>query len=101
MAYDLAHTKNKGDDRAAYAAYLSYKASKKLTLALREELGTHVNGTTGDLLGSTLTADYALWANVITRLEYRWDHAIDGGKAALGGTSRNAQLLALNVIYKF
>jgi hypothetical protein len=101
LAYDLAHTKVKGDDSAAYALYLSYQASKKLTLALREDWGTHVNATNGDLLGSTLTADYALWANVITRLEYRWDHAIDGGKAALGGKSRNAQLLALNVIYKF
>jgi len=105
LAYDLAHTKVKGDDSAAYALYLSYQASKKLTLALREDWGTHVAGVAGkgDLLGSTLTADYALWANVITRLEYRWDHSIDGSKS-LGvapAASRNAQLLALNVIYKF
>jgi len=102
LSYDLAHKDGKGDDKAAYALYLSYQASKKLTLALREDWGTHVAGK-GDLLGSTLTADYALWANVITRLEYRWDHSIDGSKS-LGvapAASRNAQLLALNVIYKF
>jgi len=116
LSYDLAHKAGKGDDSAAYALYLSYQATKKLTLSLREDWATHVAGVTGagvsastgsDVLGSTLTADYALWANVITRLEYRWDHDISGTKKDApafplnkNGT-RNAQLLALNVIYKF
>jgi len=58
-------------------------------------------------LGSaTLTADYALWANVISRAELRWDHSMSGDKPYGGtvpgvGVNRNAVTLALNLIYKF
>src|SRR5690242_18152545 len=52
----------------------------------------------------TLTADYALWANVVSRAELRWDHSMSGDKP-YGGTTvpnqRNAVTLALNLIYKF
>jgi len=56
----------------------------------------------------TATAQYDLWKNVISRVEFRWDHA-DNGKL-FGGTSnssaggpsrRNAFMLAAQVIYKF
>jgi hypothetical protein len=63
----------------------------------------------------TLTADYQLWANVISRLEYRWDHDLSGNRnlpgnlnasgtpaaAAATGGNNNAHLIALNLIYKF
>jgi len=105
LSYDLAHQKGKGNDTWAGAVYVSYQASKKLTLALREDYvdsapaGNNASLGGRELLSSTLTADYALWANVITRLEYRWDHDIGGTPKAVG--ARNTQLLALNVIYKF
>ena len=49
----------------------------------------------------TATVDYALWKNVITRFEYRWDHDLKADKHFGQGTRDNDHLLALNVIYKF
>lgn len=54
----------------------------------------------------TATAQYNLWANVISRLEFRWDHVehgnFFGADAANGAAFRaNDFLLALNVIYQF
>ena len=46
-----------------------------------------------------------LWKNVISRLEFRWDHEEHG--LAFGGTTpgvpnrANAYMLGANVIYKF
>jgi len=106
------------------AAYASYKATEKLNLALR---GDYAKGTAGtwynigavesnphnELLGVTATIDYALWENVITRLEFRWDRDLTGqhlnsagGNApATGGPfgwdDRSNFMTALNVIYKF
>jgi len=53
----------------------------------------------------TLTAQYNLWANVISRLEFRWDHVEHGtpfgySQANPGGKEQRF-LLALNVIYQF
>ncbi|HEX9047957.1 MAG TPA: outer membrane beta-barrel protein [Verrucomicrobiae bacterium] len=54
----------------------------------------------------TATIQYNLWANVISRLEFRWDHA-DSGKAfgipSLTPSYPNADsfLLAANLIYTF
>jgi hypothetical protein len=52
----------------------------------------------------TVTAQYALWANVLSRVEARWDHAettpsyaIDGGGAAV----RDALFLGAQLIYTF
>jgi hypothetical protein len=58
------------------------------------------------ILAMTLTAQYDLWQNVISRLELRWDHALDsvdsfGGDVAGSPTLDNAWMLAANVIYKF
>ena len=58
-----------------------------------------------EVVAGTLTLDYALWANVITRLEYRYDRDLSHGRNLPGGPGttgyNSAQLLALNVIYKF
>ena len=64
-----------------------------------------------EILAATITADYQLWKNVISRLEYRWDHDCSaganlpgnvnsGGLGVVGGNN-NAHLVALNLIYKF
>ena len=106
LAYDLFHLKGAGNDTWDAAVYVSYQVMPKLTLNMRGEyvdfapVGVSAALAGRDFLSSTLTADYALWANVITRLEYRWDHDI-GGSPKGPGTYRNANLLALNVIYKF
>jgi hypothetical protein len=54
----------------------------------------------------TTTIQYDLWKNVLSRLEFRWDHAADGsnafgGKGTAGPTLSNAYMLAANIIYKF
>jgi len=62
-----------------------------------------------EVLAATITADYQLWANVISRLEYRWDHDLSGNRnlpgnvssGAIAGGNNNAHLIALNLIYKF
>ncbi len=102
------------------AVYASFKATEKLTLLARAE---HFEQTTGvfaplasggtaptRVLAFTGTVQYDLWANVISRLEIRWDHQADGTGHAYGsvdnagpqaGDRRNAVLVAANVIYKF
>jgi len=54
----------------------------------------------------TATLQYNLWANVVSRVEFRWDHAEHGNffgsnPAAGTGDRSNDFLMALNVIYQF
>ena len=58
---------------------------------------------------ATATAQYDLWKNVLSRVEFRWDHGDTNGayfgsnsNSSTGGPSRrNAYMLAAQVIYKF
>jgi hypothetical protein len=117
---------------ASVAGYASYKLSEKLTLngrleyAWGEGLGAladadNISATGAGYIGGpavnplnkvialTGTLQYDLWANVITRLEVRWDHAANGmdafgGTGAVGTSApdkENDVLIAANVIYKF
>jgi hypothetical protein len=122
--FDGANTLTPGNNWAyAIAGYLSFQATEKLKLNGRVDFtqgsdGTFFNsGGVGsddqNSLGSvTVTADYALWANVISRAEFRWDRNLGGDKPYGGtGTSgagfptpsgqENALTLAANLIYKF
>ena len=66
-----------------------------------------------EVLALTGTLQYDLWKNVLSRLEVRWDHAIEGpagcggkvtGPASLvsgGGNQKEAVMIAANLIYKF
>jgi hypothetical protein len=112
------------------AGYLSYKFNDKASLNGRIEYangsglqGLEVvnNATISSLayyhhygsipldkvIAVTGTFEYDLWANVISRLEVRWDHNAGGGGPAFGGevagvpTKNNEVLVAANVIYKF
>jgi hypothetical protein len=94
----------------AVAGYLLVKATDRLKFAGRVEYATGTAGTwyatggTGnnnELLGVTATIDYSIWANVITRLEFRWDHDLSGTGVFNTGDAENATSLALNVIYNF
>jgi len=51
------------------------------------------------IFGDTFTVDYALWANVVTRLEFRWDHSLRNVRAFDGKVDDFS--VAANVIYKF
>ena len=108
-----------GDNWAyAVAGYLSFQASEKWKFNLRGDYtegsdGTFYNraGLNQNRLGAlTVTADYALWQNVISRAELRWDHSMSGdapyggtvnAAGAVTGLQHNAVTLALNIIYKF
>lgn len=101
------------------AAYANVQATDKLSFNGRAEY-YNLDGffnpysfTDGKGEEVTLTAQYNLWANVISRVEFRWDHA-DTGTAFAGSTSSgdafgfgghpaNADsfLLAANLIYTF
>jgi len=123
---------------SAVAGYASYKLTDKLTLngraeyangagltallaAADGEIGTRPAslsdptpaGVFNKVVALTATVQYALWDNVTSRLELRWDHAADGSApfgggpvGAVGGTGtpndkKNEVMLAVNVIYKF
>jgi hypothetical protein len=94
----------------ALAGYISYQASEQLRLNARGDWARGSNGTWytstsfpsdhNELLGVTLTADYSLWSGLMTRLEGRWDHALEND-GPFGSDGENVFTLALNLIYKF
>jgi hypothetical protein len=95
----------------ATAVYISYHASEKLKLNLR---GDYTRGTSGtffvnraaagetenELGALTLTLDYLLWANVLSRLEVRCDHSLND-EQPFNGDEENALTVAANLVYKF
>ena len=92
----------------ATAIYASYQLTEKMTLYAR---GEYASSDTPSLFGAeevvavTTTLQYDLWKNVLSRLEFRWDHATDGtepygGETTAGGKD-NSFILAANLIYKF
>jgi hypothetical protein len=98
------------------AGYVSYAATEKITVNYRADYANASDGTfytrpAGDdefhnkILSNTLTVDYKLWENVISRGEIRWDHALDGNKIYGGNATadqdRNSVIVALNVVYQF
>jgi hypothetical protein len=99
----------------ALAGYMTYQLTEKMNVNTRVDWAEGSNGSFGyatpsgdsdDLLSFTTTAGYSLWKNVMSRLEFRWDHALSGGRP-FGGTvtspggTRNAESLSANVIYMF
>lgn len=96
----------------ALCGYLVWQVTDKVKLAGRAEYASGTAGTYGytyatdpskgnELFGLTTTLDYSLWANTITRLEFRWDHDLRGEGIFNDGTDDNGLSLALNVIYNF
>ncbi|MEI9865153.1 MAG: outer membrane beta-barrel protein [Limisphaerales bacterium] len=100
------------------AVYSTYQFNDKLSLNLRAE---YYNGKPLNVSGAyaqfgptyanqaqeiTATVQYALWANVLTRLEVRWDHSNNGNYtygyvSNTGNFQENAFLLAAQAIYTF
>lgn len=141
-AFDyLSDGAGEGTWATAIAGYISYQVSEKLKVNARGEfaksdynawqigpglgepvLGPSYSYTDGfiytgatRLFSTTVTLDYALWANVITRLEVIWDHDLNGSDIFSSEYStatesdvpvivngrNNSVLLAANIIYKF
>jgi predicted porin len=97
------------------AVYSSYQATDKLSFNLRAE---YLNNTDAgplspvNLYGDntaeeiTATAQYKLWANVLSRVEFRWDHVEHGNSFGANQTPITANrandfMLALNLIFRF
>jgi hypothetical protein len=94
----------------ATALYASFQATEKLSLHGRAEYASSDLGLLGNprkVFEYTGTVQYDLWKNVLSRLEFRWDHAADGDDAFGGDDAgdppgkKNAFLVAANLIYKF
>jgi hypothetical protein len=97
------------------AAYASYKVTKVITLSARGEYlheDAAVNPkfgvayTSNDDFSETLTASFSIWDNLLTRVEYRYDHFTNGalGNAAGGldkATYSSANEISLNAVYSF
>lgn len=107
--------------------YGSYQATEKLSFHARGEwaalsgadfpgiagatptsppVAPPANISTVEILALTGTVQYDLWANVLSRLEVRWDHVSHGGGLFGGSVSgapskKNEVLVAANLIYKF
>ena len=101
---------NQGYDGNIFGVYASYQQTDKLSYSVR---GEYVDGANfsyfygnknpyGNGKGTEVTAtvEYDLWANVVSRAEFRWDHAENAAEFNNNYTG-NAYLLALNVVYKF
>ncbi len=104
----------KDEEAGALGTYLLVQATEKLKINTRLDYGWGDNGQyyaakagkKNQLLSLTVTADYSLWQNVISRLEFRGDRALTGGSPfGDDGTGapndRDAFSLTGNIIYQF
>lgn len=102
----------------AVAVYASFQATEKLGIYGRAEYATTDLTFAGSdtyliaarrVVALTGTLQYDLWKNVLSRLEFRWDHAADGVDRYGGNLSddeptpnkRNSFILLANLVYKF
>ena len=101
----------------ASGIYLNWQATEKLAFNTRGEyfcqsgylVGTGAGAGDGlprEAVEVTETVQYQLWKNVISRLEFQWDHALSdtpafGGQTPGAATRDNAFLLAVNIVFKF
>jgi len=102
-------------DVMALGLYGSYKATDKLSFNARGEYveadgyNNDTYGGSGNLIELTGTVEYDLWANVVSRLEVRWDQNLSkatdkpiySGYLPFGTTERDSVGLYANVVYKF
>lgn len=89
----------------AVGLYASYGLTEKMTVYARGEYATSDTAVLGPskVVGATATLQYDLWANVLSRLEFRWDHAADGSDyyGDPGSQKSNSYILMANLAYKF
>ncbi|HZR19217.1 MAG TPA: YfaZ family outer membrane protein [Verrucomicrobiae bacterium] len=93
----------------AVGAYISYQLTEKLSVYGRGEYASSTYATTfgaRKVVEGTATVQYDLWKNLMSRVEFRWDHAADdsnayGGTVAGSPTKGNAYMLLADFAYKF
>lgn len=99
----------------ASSIYISLAATDKLSFHNRFEYAkSNGDGLTGstwtstsnaagneEFIGETFTIQYDLFDNVLTRLEARWDHALEGTPYGADLNNDNSFSLAANVVYLF
>jgi hypothetical protein len=93
---------------SAIALYATMQLTEKLAISGRGEYarsGSTVLFGAKEVTALTGTVQYDLWRNVLTRLEFRWDHAGGryepyGGREFPGGRE-NSFLALANVVYSF
>jgi len=110
LAWDAVQSLVSHENGNIFGAYIIYKANDKLSFTLRGEsydandalLKAGFYGGNGKGEELTLTTEYDLWANVTSRVEFRWDHA-ETGRPFTSATVplKDSFLLALNLVYKF
>ena len=107
-AFDYIDVHNAHGDIYSLGAYAAFQATEKLSFYGRAEYARQ----RGDFLllaplperaiELTATAQYDLWKNVLSRLEFRWDRSVSGtGVWGDSGTLKNECELIANVVYKF
>ena len=101
-AFDYLNQRDIDADQWVLGGYATYAFNDKLSLNLRAEYNDII-GSTPNQEEITATVQYALWANVLTRLEVRWDHVEPGGDffSNTGRPDSNVFLLAAQAIYTF
>ena len=91
-------------------AYVSYQATEKLSFHgrgeyVRDEAYYFSDKSKLGMYEFTATIQYDLWKNVLSRVEFRWDHSENGdmfGEDSDGDPDQeNACMLAANIVYKF
>ena len=90
VAYDIQQNAGADNDSQIAGIYAAYKVSDKLTANLRAEFG-EIEGA--ESRSYTATLRYALWANVLSQLEYRLD--------TKSGANSTANAVIANLIYSF
>jgi len=105
-AFDYLNTRDVPFNEYVIAGYGTYQFNDKTSLNLRGEYNEFA-GEDAAQEELTATLQYNLWANVLTRVEVRWDH-VDHSQGnndvfqSHGGTfMRDAFLLAAQAIYTF
>jgi hypothetical protein len=110
VAFDDLEIHDTSGETWSIGGYASYQATEKLSIHLRGEYlrdrGNQQIFNSTRIFEMTTTIQYDLWKNVLSRLEFRWDHSADGNNAfggvgTAGPTLSNAYMLAANIVYKF
>jgi hypothetical protein len=91
---------------STYGLYTSYQATEKLSVHGRAEWvdGNTIRaafGQTVEGMALTGTLQYDLWANVLSRLEVRWDRSFGKPDFFAGFNSPDYVTVLANIIYKF
>ena len=127
-AFDLLNVHDVSGETWAVAGYASLQASEKLSFHFRADYlrdrgdqkfyvafdpnADAFYATNPDkLMTLTATVQYDLWKNVVSRLEFRWDHSLTGDGLYGGtvpnsatvqdGNEINACVLIANLVYRF